>query len=152
MKYVIFLMLCVGILGFNNLLLADEPGEFQVIVHASNPHFNLTKEEISNLFLKKLTRWKKTSELVYPVDLLENSPVREQFSKKIHGKKIAAIKAYWQQQIFSGREIPPLEKKSDQEVLKYIEQKAGAIGYVSTSANITQCEVKVIEISEDTQK
>lgn len=148
MRYKLFLILYISILGFNGLLLANETGNFQVIVHASNPHSKLTKEDISNLFLKKITRWKETDELVYPVDQLEDSLVREEFSRDIHQKKISAIKAYWQQQIFSGREIPPVEKTSDQEVLKYVEQKTGAIGYVSASVDIHQYEVKVIELIE----
>jgi hypothetical protein len=89
---------------------------------------------------------------VYPVDLEEDSLIRKQFSQDIHRKKIAAIKAYWQQQIFSGREIPPLEKISDEEVLKYVAQKTGAIGYVSKSADISQYDVKLIEIDKDTRK
>lgn len=152
MKYMIFLMLWVAILGLSNLLFAEEPGAFQVIVHTSNPHSGLTKKEISKLFLKKLTQWEKTNEHVYPVDLLEDSPVRKRFSKEIHGKQVAAIKAYWQQQIFSGREVPPLEKASDKEVLKYVGEKTGAIGYVSKSTDISPYDVKVIEIMKDTRK
>jgi ABC-type phosphate transport system substrate-binding protein len=123
-----------------------------VIAHVSIPYSSLTKEELSNLFLKKITRWKETDKFVYPVDLFEDSPVRRQFSEEIHGKEVAAIKAYWQQQIFSGREIPPLERNSDQDVLQYVEQKAGAIGYVSKSVDITQYNIKVIEIVEGNQK
>ena len=148
MKCVKFLLLCFSIVSFNNLLFASEKGDFQVIVHADNPHARLTRKELSKLFLKKTTRWKETNELIYPVDQLEDSLVRERFSRDIHRKKLSAIKAYWQQQIFSGREIPPMEKASDQEVLEYVEQKTGALGYVSVSANISQYNVKIIEIIE----
>ncbi len=147
MKYKLLFITCV-LLSINSLLFAEEIETFYVIVHASNPHSKLTKEEISILFLKKITRWKETNELVYPVDQLKNSSLREEFSRDVHQKKISAIKAYWQQQIFSGREVPPMEKASDQEVLKYVEQKSGAIGYVSASVDIHEYEVKVIDLIE----
>ena len=78
MKYKLLFITCM-LLSINSLLFAEEIETFYVIVHASNPHAKLTKEEISNLFLKKITRWKKTNELVYPVDQLEAARVREEF-------------------------------------------------------------------------
>ena len=59
----------------------------------------------------------------------------EGFSKSIHGKTAAAVKSYWNQQIFSGREVPPVEKKSDAEVLSFVRSTPGAIGYVSDTAS-----------------
>lgn len=143
------LTLCVSILVLTNLVFANDKEEFKIIVNASNSLSRMTKEEISNMFLKKLTRWKDTNQLVYPVDLLEDSLVREVFSKEIHGRKVSSIKAYWQRQIFSGRELPPPEKESEQDVLKYIEQKTRAIGYISKSTEIKGYNVKDIEIVEE---
>ena len=83
---------------------------------------------------------------MYPVNLSEDSPVREKFSKEIHKKKIFSIKSYWQKQIFSGRGVPPQEKASDQDVLEYVEENAGAIGYVSASAEVESYKVNVLKI------
>ena len=83
-----------------------------------------------------------------PVDLADASPVRAQFSETIHGRKIAAIKAYWQKQIFSGRGVPPEEKKSEHEVLKHVSDNPGAIGYIAASTPIGDYNVKVLKIGE----
>ena len=48
----------------------------------------------------------------------------------------AAVKSYWNQQIFSGRDVPPVEKKSDAEVLTFVRSTPGAIGYVSDAAAV----------------
>jgi hypothetical protein len=47
---------------------------------------------------------------------------------------VSEVKSYWQQQIFSGRSVPPVEKASDAAVVKFVEATAGAVGYVAPDA------------------
>lgn len=128
--------------------IAEEPMPFNVIVHVSNPATQLATEDISNMFLKKVKQWKESGETVLPIDLVEDSPIRAQFSERIHGRKISAIKAYWQKQVFSGRGVPPEEKKSEDEVLKYVSENPGAIGYIAASTLIDAYNVKILKIEE----
>ena len=107
---------------------------YKIIVNNSVPVSSLSKKAASDLFLKKTTKWENGS-AVMPVDQLDSSTAREGFSKAVHGKTAAAVKSYWNQQIFSGREVPPVEKKSDAEVLAFVRSTAGAIGYVSDGAS-----------------
>ncbi len=116
---------------------------YKVIVNKSNSVTSLTKKDASDYFLKKKTRWiDKTS--VRPVDLSSNSSVREGFSQSVHTKTVAQVRAYWQQSVFSGKASPPVELKTDADVINYVKNNKGAIGYVSSSANTS--EVKVITI------
>lgn len=150
MKYRMVYMLCLMLLGMHSFAPADDTRRFRVIVHVSNPHSELTQKELSYFFLKKVTRWKDFDELVHPVDREEDSQIRKLFTLKIHRRKISAIKAYWQQQIFSGREIPPLEQSTDEDVLRFVSQKKGAIGYISMSVDLSAYKkVKVINIAAD---
>jgi ABC-type phosphate transport system substrate-binding protein len=107
-----------------------EPG-FLVVVNEVNPVSSLSREELSELFLKKKSSWPDGS-LVLPVDQLEETGVREGFNRDVHRKRNTAIRAYWQQRIFSGRDVPPPEKESDANVILYVRNHPGAIGYVST--------------------
>lgn len=109
--------------------------EFIVVVNASNPVTALPKDQVSKLFLKKLVHW-DNGQQVAPVDLPEGSPLRDAFCRAVHGKSVLAVKAYWQQQIFSGRDVPPPEKTSDADVLAYVRANRNAIGYVSTKAEL----------------
>ncbi len=118
---------------------------FKVVVNKSNPVSSLTQKQVSNFFLKKVTKW-SNGENVQPLDLIETSAVREKFSKDIHSRKVSSIKAYWQKQIFSGRKIPPPEKKSAREVLSFVSNNPGAIGYISATINETTRNVKVVKI------
>ncbi len=133
-------ILILGISLFHTGLNAQD---FKIIVNESNSDSSLTEQEIARIFLKKVIKWEDGNK-VFPVDFVVNNAIREAFSKKIHRKSIAAIKVYWQRQIFSGRSIPPLEKSSDKEVLEYVKSKPGAIGYVSS--NFTVAGVNIIKI------
>jgi ABC-type phosphate transport system substrate-binding protein len=106
---------------------AAEP--FVLIVNSANSVSRLEPQEVSNLFLKKKTAWPDGVKTA-PVDLSESHPVRESFSKRIHGKSVGAIKAFWQKMIFSGQEVPPPEKDSPSEVVAFVRSRRGGIGYV----------------------
>ncbi len=111
-----------------------QAASYKIIVNNSVPVTSLSKKAASDLFLKKTTKWENGTP-VTPVDQLDSSNTREGFSKAVHGKPAAAVKSYWNQQIFSGRDVPPVEKKSDAEVLSFVRSTAGAIGYVSEAAS-----------------
>jgi ABC-type phosphate transport system substrate-binding protein len=117
---------------------------FRVIVNASNPIASMRAQQVSDLFMKKASRWEHGEE-AEPVDLQDQSPIRESFSRQIHDKSTAAIKAYWQKMIFSGREVPPPEKASSAEVVAYVRSRKGAIGYVAMDAALG-AGVKVVRV------
>jgi ABC-type phosphate transport system substrate-binding protein len=110
---------------------AAEDG-FRVVVHPSNPADSIPKAQLSQLFLKKATRW-PSGQSVQPVEAADDG-VLEKFCQKVHGKSLNAVKAYWNQLIFAGREVPPLEKRSDEEVIAYVHANPGAVGIVSPGA------------------
>jgi ABC-type phosphate transport system substrate-binding protein len=116
-----------------------------VIVNSANPAASMSAAEVSNLFQKKKTSW-PNGERVLPVDLHEQSAVREAFSKQYHGKGTAAIKAYWQKQIFSGRDVPPPEKTSVADVVAFVRSNKGAVGYVPASYE-AGAGVKVLQVT-----
>jgi ABC-type phosphate transport system substrate-binding protein len=125
------------------LYLAAAPQRYKVIVHSQVAVSSLTSAELSQLFMKRVTKWRQGTPVV-PVDQRLGSEVREAFSHDVHGKGAAAVDAYWQKQIFSGRDVPPVTKASDGDVVAYVRANAGAIGYVSTAAETGG--VKAIEV------
>ncbi len=71
------------------------------------------------MFMKKVFTW-KDGEPVKPIDLVPGSDIRKKFSQEIHGRNVYSIKNYWQQMIFAGRDVPPLEKETDAEIIEYV--------------------------------
>jgi len=114
---------------------AAQQGGYVVIVNEANDISALRADEVSKIFFKKAHRWPNGNDVV-PVDLPESAPAREAFSAAVHGKSVGAVRAYWQQQIFSGRDAPPAEKGSDEQVIAFVRATPGAIGYVSAGATL----------------
>jgi len=109
---------------------------FVVIVHPDNSVAGLTRSELSSIFLQERGQWADGT-AVEPVDQAGSSELREAFSLEIHNRAAANIRSYWQQQIFSGGKVPPVEVEGDSQVIELVSQRRGAIGYVSAAAELT---------------
>ena len=118
---------------------------YWVIVHPDNPAQSLRRDEVSRLFLKKITRW-SDGRPAAPVDLVESSPARNAFSRDVHLRPPAAIKKYWQQMLFSGESAPPPEVATEADVLALVRSDPAAIGYVSDEAVLRG--VKILDVVE----
>ena len=108
---------------------AGASAEVVAVVSANNPVSTLSKSEVADMFLGKMTRFPDGRQ-VLPIDQVENSSEREEFYLKFAGKAPAQIKAYWSKIIFTGRGQPPPEVSNDIEVKKFIAKHPGAIGYI----------------------
>lgn len=125
--------------------LAQESG-FKVIVNAANPAQAMSRRQVSDLFLKKVTHWPDGT-TVEPVEPPEKSRTRAYFLSDVMGGKSAlALKAFWQKRVFAGRDTPPVEKASDEEVVAFVRANPGAVGYVA-AATATEA-VKVVELKD----
>jgi ABC-type phosphate transport system substrate-binding protein len=124
---------------------ASDAGSVIVIVNSTNKIESLSAREISLLFLKNVKKW-EDGRKVLPVDQVEDSSIRDKFSNEILGRKVSAVEAFWQKQIFTGRGVPPPEKNSDKDVMAYVQENEGAIGYISAATDIRSLKVKVLKI------
>lgn len=122
---------------------AGDAPAYRVIVHAENGAHTLSREFVANALLKRATRW-QDGEHVYPVDLPADSGVRRRFSEAVLRRSVAAVRKYWQQQIFSGRGLPPPELESEQAVVHYVAKHRGGLGYVGPGVELSG--VKVLTV------
>ena len=124
---------------------AAESAGYKVVVHEMNPVSTLSKDDLRRLFLKKITRWRH-GRSVRVIDNDPKSRAREHFSRDIHGKPVHDVQRHWHRQAISGSNMPPMVKKSDEEVLAFVRANPGAIGYVSDDTVVTHCkEIRVVE-------
>lgn len=107
---------------------------FVVIVNANNPVSTLSKDEVSRLFLKKQAKWNGGVEAM-PVDL-DQDAVKDALCKGIHGRPAAAIKAFWQQQLFAGKDVPPPAMMYERDVIGFVKSNEAAIGYVPAGTDL----------------
>jgi ABC-type phosphate transport system substrate-binding protein len=141
----ILLLLPVVVLALCANVLADPapPSGFIVIVNPSNQASSLDQTFVADAFLKKITHW-PNDEAIRPADLLSTSPVRRRFTAEVLRRSVEAVKGYWQQRIFSGRDVPPPELETDEDVVRYVLKYPGAIGYVSTNASLGSSKVVAV--------
>jgi ABC-type phosphate transport system substrate-binding protein len=137
--------LLVGVLSLSTAPAPSPAQDFAVVVNASNPVSSLSKDEVAKLFLKKTVSW-KSGQSAAPVELPATAKVRESFAREVLNKSVAQVRSYWQQQIFSGRDVPPPEKPTEDDVLAYVRANPNAIGYVSRTANIGRG-VKIVSLA-----
>lgn len=112
------------------------PPPFRLVVHPSFPERAVERYFLADAFLKKTTRW-PNGELIRPADLKATSPVRKVFSERVLKRSVGAVRSYWQQRIFSGRDVPPPELDGDAEVIAFVAKHPGGVGYVSGAATLT---------------
>ena len=119
--------------------------QFVVVVNAQASVEEVSSKDLSKIFQKKSRRLPDGTDAV-PVDLDKSSSVREAFSQAVHGRGVNAIEAFWQQQIFAGKDVPPEALANDAAVLDFVGSTPGAIGYVSEGAALP-ASVKVVAVS-----
>lgn len=117
--------------------------DFKVVVHPDNPMGHVAAADLSRLLLKKTLRW-PDGRPVQPVEPASQK-LREKFAQAIHGKSLNAVKSYWNQLIFSGRDVPPLERPDDAAVVAFVRAEPGAIGYVAPGADTAGVKVLLVE-------
>lgn len=140
--FFIFVLGTIGVARIGSTEPAPAP-PFVVIVHPQNPHPSLDRGFIADAFLKKTTRW-PDGDVIKPVDLPPSSTARVSFSQSVLRRSVAAVKSYWQQMIFSGRDVPPPELANDDIVVKYVTTHPDAIGYVSGETRLGDARVVTV--------
>jgi ABC-type phosphate transport system substrate-binding protein len=138
-KYLVFAFLALSVSS------TAYAGDYKGIVNGSSTVHSLSRSQVSALFLKRVTAWENGGGDVHPVEPPEG-PVREKFCLEVIGKSYAAIKVYWTRLTFAGRDTPPASKASDEEVVAFVRNTPGSIGYVSEAASTAG--VNVIAVSE----
>jgi ABC-type phosphate transport system substrate-binding protein len=114
-----------------------------IIVNPENPAIEVSRDFLRDAFLKKASSW-PSGEAVRPVDLTRRFGVREAFAREILKKTLPQLKRYWNQQIFSGKGVPPPELDSEKAVIAYVLANKGAIAYLPAGVDLGG--VKVVKV------
>ncbi len=108
--------------------------EVVIVVHPETEVDSVSRGELSKIFLKRLRTW-ASGESVQPVDQPADSAVRQAFSRRVHERSVITIEVYWKRMVFSGRTLPPKILASDAEILDFVRDTPGAVGYVAADAD-----------------
>ena len=127
-KKLILLSLSIGLVM--NSIAAWSAGA--VIVHPSKD-VTMNSKDVGRLFLGKMKSFPNGDKVIV-VDQSDESEVRDEFMSKVLGKTAQQVKAYWSQQIFTGKGVPPKQMRSSSEVKELVSQNPAIIGYIDSSS------------------
>ncbi len=136
-------LLVVFLTSFGTRVLAQDV-TFKVIAHPDNPVTSVSRGFLRDAFLKKSTEW-GGGEAILPVDLSWRFAERRAFTEQVVQKTPTQVKNYWNQQIFSGKGVPPPEADSPRAVIAYVLANPGAVGYIPSNVDPAGAKVLVVQ-------
>ncbi len=100
--------------------------ELVVIVHRDSGISTLSREQASHLFLGRVKMLPSGGR----ANVVEVEPLRESFYRRLLGREIAEINAYWARLQFSGRTQPPLRVSDSAAAVARVAEDPQAIAFV----------------------
>lgn len=100
-----------------------------VITNLENQEIGLSKNQIAKIYLGKMKHY-SNGEKIKAVNLSKTSKTYKKFNKAIIKKSDAALNRYWSKLKFTGKGKPPKTLASEREVIQWVANTEGAIGYV----------------------
>jgi ABC-type phosphate transport system substrate-binding protein len=131
---VIGLVIVIALVIGHGHAAATASEQFKIVVHPDNPVTALDSQFVRDAYLRKATAWDGGA-AIRPVDLATTFPVRQRFVHDVLRKSPSQLKNYWNQQIFSGKGVPPPEVDSTANMVAYVLANRGAIGYLPLDAD-----------------
>ena len=130
------IIVLVSVLIFASSFVSKNAGDgFVVIVNAANTTPDLTASQVKLIYLRKINkRWKEISKNIVPVDKKGDSESRTSFVKDVLNMTSADLSRYYTEKEYQCAEAAPTKLNSDEDIVQFVSNNVGAIGFVSKSA------------------
>lgn len=118
---------------FLTLLFATSLANAEVVVigNPAGPD-SITSEEVRDIYLNR-SKALPDGQRVTPFELPESNETRDAFHNAVTGRSNTQLKAFWSQQVFTGKGQPPRELGSATVMKSTISSTPGGIGYIDSS-------------------
>ncbi len=107
------------------------------VVLVGNPsikELTLTEKEIKKIFLGKKIAWDDRTKIV--IALQKAPAVHSAFLIRYIHQSPSMFANLWKRQVFTGKVASPKYLPNNQEMIRFISETKGAIGYVSSGTNV----------------
>ena len=126
-------VLFLAIIGFGfsspGVVMAED---IVVIGNRSVPASQLSAGEIKKIYLGKKKVWSNGLKVVFVK--LGKGDVSKKFLKKYVKKNQGMFDKYWKKKMFTGSGTPPIVFDKEKDLVKYVSETKGAVGYVSAGS------------------
>ncbi|WP_419656176.1 hypothetical protein [Desulfosarcina variabilis] len=116
-----------------------EAADVRVIASPNAPVDTMDQKMIKRVFLGKKTTWSDGRPI--EVVILTSGDVHKAFLKIFVKKIPSQFSAFWRKQIFSGKGAEPKSFSTESELVAYVARRELAVGYVSSSTDVTSVKV-----------
>jgi hypothetical protein len=140
MKKTVFLALLISVM----LCLASTTSFAEILIIANqNVHENsLSNEEVKQIFLGKTVKWGDGSGIQFAV---LKGDFHKTFLKEYIKRSSSQYNNHWKMMVFTGKGMKPTAFETEKEMVQYIAETDGAVGYVSQRTEIGN--VKTIDVN-----
>ncbi len=118
--------------------------EVKIVAHPDISRSTLSQDEIRQIFLGRNTQWKEDHQRIHFV-ILENGELHSAFVRQFVGKTPSQFSNYWKKMIFTGKGRAPKSFDTPRDVVTFVAETAGAIGYVPPETDTPG--VKIISVT-----
>jgi ABC-type phosphate transport system substrate-binding protein len=127
---------------FFGFALAAKAQDFTFIVHPEVADGSLTTEDVKNVLLGNMTKWRHGA--VIKLVVLTEGPIQTEVVRDFTQRTPEQFDKFWKRQVFTGTGIMPAQAKTDAEVITYVAANPGAIGYIAKES--TDPRVKILPV------
>jgi len=106
--------------------------ESVVICHKSVPDSGLSKKEVEDIFFGKKTRWSDDQKISFVI--LKSGEAHVSFLSRYVDKTESQFTMYWKKMVFTGEGRLPKAFDTPEDLLRYVSETSGAVGYVPSNA------------------
>ena len=104
-----------------------------VIVHPGNSLEAITKDKLKRIYLGKNKEF-PNGLIIAALDQAKESEEKEEFYKKVVGKSLSQVSAYWSRLIFTGKGVPPRVLRNDEEIKSWVASHPESIAYINAGS------------------
>ncbi len=90
----------------------------------------LTQQQVSDLYLRKLTQLPDGTKIIV-FDHKDEEPIKDEFYGRVLNMTPSQLKAYWAKATFTDQSYPPIAYKGDEAVKRLVANTPGGIGYIN---------------------
>ena len=117
--------------------------EVLIITNKSVGEKALSSKDIKNIFLGNTQKWQDLTTIYFVI--LDDDNIHPDFLKSYINKTPSQFKAYWRNRVFSGKGEFPKELKTSSEIVDYVANTKGAIGYINSNSPATNVNTISVE-------
>jgi hypothetical protein len=123
---------------------APAGAELAIIINKENPVEKLTAGEVKLYWLRKIKkRWPELNKNIKPVDRKTKNAEQDAFYSKVLGMSAADVETYFNAKQYESGEKPQDKFSSDADIINFVGEEAGAIGFVNVASLTPEAKAKV---------